>query len=56
MRALIRIQAMFKGIYARRRYKIHKINNEEMSKYFKAEESKETLDGKNGTDIYTNVD
>ncbi len=42
---LMRVQARVRGYLQRKKYKIMKITSEVASKYFKAEEAKETLKG-----------
>lgn len=45
MRMLTRVQACVRGFLQRKKYKIMKLTSEVASKYFKAEEAKETLKG-----------
>jgi hypothetical protein len=44
-RMLIRVQSLVRGFLQRRKYKILKMTSEVNSKYFKHEESEETLGG-----------
>ena len=40
---ICRVQARIRGFLMRRKYRVMQLNSQNMSKYFKAEEAKETL-------------
>ena len=45
MALLVRVQSMVRGYLQRRKYRIMRLTSEVQSKYFKADEAKETLNG-----------